>query len=642
MTADPSEAVLNRRARTIEAIEPRLLLTAVIGDTVFAGFDPDGAPREGVSTAYASVLSAASRGETARGHHEHFAGCGHVLPPIPDGPAVAWAPIDPQAGGGSSEVPALSSRPGALRTILLDFDGHTTSGTIWNTVFNDGLDFTTPAYDPSGNGPAFLPDERDRVARIWDRVAEDFAPFDVNVTTVDPGTAAMSKTGAGDERWGSRVVIGGSYDQWFQRPAGGVAYLFSFDDFNDEPVFVFSGGTDSVGGGEKFVAEAATHEAGHALGLRHDGQSPGDGAYYRGHEEGSPVGWAPSMGVGYYVPLVQWSRGEYHNANLLEDDYDIMTQPSFGVGFVPDDHADAVGPDATGLLLDTTGTARATGVISTPNDQDAFVFDHGGGPLSIRLDLPSVSPNLDAELRVFRDNGDESYTFWTSNNPDVTLDALATGTFDAGRWLVTVDGVGRGDPLASEPTGYTDYGSLGQFELTIEGTPSDTVAPLIDAAWVNGTGWGAAGLPAPGLPASDAATVPFAGIDLLTVAFSEDVLVDVADVPGAIDVEYDPATRVAVWRLDAPLTVGTRTFALDGVTDLAGNPLADPGVTLRILPGDINRDGFVNLSDFLALRSAFGTDTGETRYNLFSDLNLDGTVNLSDFLILRQNFGLQG
>ena len=60
---------------------------------------------------------------------------------------------------------------------------------------------------------------------IWRSVAEDFAPFNVDVTTEDPGVEALRKFGTGDTQWGVRVVIGGSSSDWYNGKAGGVAYL---------------------------------------------------------------------------------------------------------------------------------------------------------------------------------------------------------------------------------------------------------------------------------------------------------------------------------------------------------------------------------------------------------------------------------
>ena len=46
---------------------------------------------------------------------------------------------------------------------------------------------TQPAWDPGGNAAAFDDAERTAIQTIWQSVAEDYAPFDVDVTTADPG-----------------------------------------------------------------------------------------------------------------------------------------------------------------------------------------------------------------------------------------------------------------------------------------------------------------------------------------------------------------------------------------------------------------------------------------------------------------------
>lgn len=46
----------------------------------------------------------------------------------------------------AASMPLLSSNPSAIAKLYLDFNGHTTSGTDWNTEFNNGASFTTPAY----------------------------------------------------------------------------------------------------------------------------------------------------------------------------------------------------------------------------------------------------------------------------------------------------------------------------------------------------------------------------------------------------------------------------------------------------------------------------------------------------------------
>ncbi len=70
----------------------------------------------------------------------------------------------------------LHSLPGASHTIYLDFDGHTTSGTTWNSAY--GVDpIVSPAYDIDGDPSTFSSTEISRIQATWQIVAEDFRPF---------------------------------------------------------------------------------------------------------------------------------------------------------------------------------------------------------------------------------------------------------------------------------------------------------------------------------------------------------------------------------------------------------------------------------------------------------------------------------
>jgi len=66
------------------------------------------------------------------------------------------------------------------------------------------------------------------------------------------------------------------------------------------------------------------------------------------------------------------------------------------------------------------------------------------------------------------------------------------------------------------------------------------------------------------------------------------------------------------------------------------------GLALRLVNGDVNGDGSVNIQDFLILRASFGSVFGGSGYVLGADLNRDGSVSVADFLIVRKNFGRSG
>lgn len=170
----------------------------------------------------------------------------------------------------------LHSRPGAKRTICLDFDGHLVTSSAWNSYFGlsaiDALPFDIDGF-PSSFGAA----ELERIQRIWQRIAEDYAPFDVDVSTEEPLSDAITRSGTSDDVFGTRVVMTRDFATNRGNPCGcgGIAYVGVFDEIGDgyKPASAFF---DRLGNGhEKHIAEAASHEAGRNPGLSHDGYNNG-------------------------------------------------------------------------------------------------------------------------------------------------------------------------------------------------------------------------------------------------------------------------------------------------------------------------------------------------------------------------------
>ena len=200
---------------------------------------------------------------------------------LPQGPAPATADTSPPlAPFPNDQTFFLHSLPGATKVILLDFDGHTTTGSFWNDSY--GATIISAPFDLDGNPSSWSTDELGRIQYIWQRVAEDYLPYAVDVTTQDPGVEALRNSGSGDQRWGQRVVISPS-SSWFGN-YGGVAYISSFIWPSDTPCFVFS---NNLANAEKYVADAASHETGHTLGLNHDGTTTGE-EYYAGPQRLGP------------------------------------------------------------------------------------------------------------------------------------------------------------------------------------------------------------------------------------------------------------------------------------------------------------------------------------------------------------------
>lgn len=357
-----------------------------------------------------------------------------------------------------SDTFLLHSLPGSKHTIFLDFDGHVATGGQKN--INTGVDPITAApWDIDGSPGSFGPSEREDIREIWQRVAEDFAPFDVDVTTETPDSSALTRESTGDLTYGMRVVFTGndlSGVLCSNPPCGGNAFLDVFDRVSPtpldrlQPAWVIPAhlGPNSP----RSMAEAASHEVGHTLSLSHDGtvtaSGVGCGGYYVGHGT-----WGPIMGAAYGKLPSQWSKGEYTDANCNQDDLAAIT--SSGAPYRVDDY-----PDTNGAGAPIASGAALGGVISTTADVDAFTFT-GSGPIQVDLSPWPVGPNLDAKIQLVASDG----TVLKEHDPDAVAAPSMTATFveaPPDTYTVLIDGVGYLSPL---DTGWSDYGSLGFYEI---------------------------------------------------------------------------------------------------------------------------------------------------------------------------------
>lgn len=329
---------------------------------------------------------------------------------------------------------AFQSRPSALCVIYLDMDGQNVTGTQWSsgTIAARGIMEILNA---------------DQRLEICKRVAEDYSPFDVNVTNSE----AVYLAAPTNRR--IRCIITPD-NEWYSSSAGGVAYRNSFTWTGDTPCWVFS---DNLASTARYIAECCSHEVGHTLGLAHDGRTSPSESYFAGQGDGE-VGWAPIMGNGYYKLLTQWSRGEYTYANNLEDDLATITANN-GFTYRPDDRGNTSSA-ATGLTVSGNQLSGA-GVLERRDDVDAFSFSTAGGSVTLSAKGPTISQDLDIEIKLYDSTGN----MVTSANPPTQTNATITTELPAGTYYLLVSGVGYGDPKAS---GYSNYATLGQY--TIEGT----------------------------------------------------------------------------------------------------------------------------------------------------------------------------
>jgi hypothetical protein len=348
----------------------------------------------------------------------------------------------------------LHSLPGATKKLYLDFDGFVMTGTAWNASSGVSTIYCPP-FDADGDPSTFSDSEKTTIQNIWKRVAEDYAPFNVDVTTEDPGVAGITRSSSSDLSYGMRVLIS-PISQYFGY-YGGIAYVGVFNSVGNnyyKPALVFPENL----GAEKYIAEAISHEAGHTLGLNHDGTTTG-AEYYTGQGSGV-TGWAPIMGVGYYQNVVQWSKGEYPNANNTQDDLAVIANY---LGYRPDDHGNTL---STATALPISSQLSASGVISSRTDVDVFSFQSAAGTINLNVSPDSTAPNLDILVELL----DSSGAVIASDNPPASLGATISVSVPAGKYYLRIDGVGFG----TTADGYSDYASVGQY--TISGTVPQPVA----------------------------------------------------------------------------------------------------------------------------------------------------------------------
>jgi hypothetical protein len=183
-------------------------------------------------------------------------GPGGQVVPDADGDSTMGSPpiVDPgisSPGGTASaslsgtvaaSIPLLSSRPGAPASVYLNFGGDTVSSWLGYSLG------TIPAF--SGTSTT--------MEEIWQEVAENYSPFNINVTTVKPTSGEVSQIDVG----GNGSWTGGTY--------GGLAQVGGMSSSSaSNPVrgFVFP---DNLGNGYYwYVADGCTHESGHNMGLQH-------------------------------------------------------------------------------------------------------------------------------------------------------------------------------------------------------------------------------------------------------------------------------------------------------------------------------------------------------------------------------------
>jgi len=332
-------------------------------------------------------------------------------------------------------LPKLNSYPAATATIYLDFDGHTVIGTGWNNG--------APLYC-AASGMTDI-----QITEVFNRVAEDYRPFNINITT------DSTKFLAAPLNRRTRIII--TPTSGWTSGVGGISYVGSFTWGDDTPGFVFC---DRLGpNSPKYVGECCSHESGHTVGLSH--QSTYDAncvlteTYCLGTGSGQ-VGWAPIMGNSYYKNMTGWNDGPtpYGCANT-QDNLTIITSQN-GFTYRTDDYTETLNASTYSL---GGSSFSVDGIITTNTDKDAFKYTVAG-TTSFHMDATPfnigsnyIGANLDIKILLY--NGT---TLINTYDPAAAMNVTIDTVLNAGTYYFLIDGTGNSNT--------SNYGSLGSYTLT--------------------------------------------------------------------------------------------------------------------------------------------------------------------------------
>jgi Ca2+-binding RTX toxin-like protein len=328
-----------------------------------------------------------------------------------------------------SAIPALHSLPNAHAKLYLDFDG--------DGATPDWLGVpvpVTPAYDKDGDPTTFSATELNNIKEIWARVAEKYSPFNLDVTTVNPGSL--------DDLKATRIVVGGE-GGWLGADAGGVAPINGFNNDSPNTGYVFSA---LPGFTNKAVAEAVAHEAGHTFGLLHHSTYGQDGKLASEYDPGNTQ-WSPIMGNSYTASRGLWALAadDTGPANI-QDDMAVIGSLTNGFRLRADDFGDTQFSATT--LTGTNGTVGASGVITSAGDVDVFSITTPAGLVKFDLNVARYGPMLNSSLEL-RD----AFGTVLASSKTVNWSESLSATVAAGTYYIYVSSNG-------------DYGDVGQYELS--------------------------------------------------------------------------------------------------------------------------------------------------------------------------------
>lgn len=364
------------------------------------------------------------------------------------------------------QVPRLESNPGATYTLYLDFDGHQESIAGLPLV-------STYAFDRDNDRSFFSASEIAFIEDAWATMAEDYAPFDINVTTVSSGDFATEQ----------RVVFGGRWEEnpltnslAHEQPASGVSPHTFGNPLLPNTCWVFTKTIFGLGLNSGIpIGNTGSHEAGHAFGLEHKSDVKVDGTQVNEYSGGGSD-WTPIMGGNLSWDRLIWTKElmthptELNTEIVGDNDIEVLEDV---LGLRADDHGNHHWNGSEVRSLSGVGDLIVEhGIIESRFDADTFVFESQEfGSVNVELLVDGVSANLDSILVL--GDADTGETLKTSDASSSLGGSVSANVVAGDRYYVQVKSANH------------FIGDLGQYTLRITGgspfVESIPVEPIVQS-----------------------------------------------------------------------------------------------------------------------------------------------------------------